>query len=142
MCCFHTGIARKAEKGGRGCKGLPGWFGALFSTFARLTEGGDLKLFWQCPNRTNTLQKGASRTLWPFFLTILSFIYYHRKYHETECGMLSPAIRLEPNVPDMNFCLALCTGRQDPFLTVSDYLFIGPESDHWLCLSLTDSLTP
>ena len=22
------------------------------------------------------------------------------------------------------------------------YTFIGPESDHWLCLSLTDSLTP
>jgi len=37
----------------------------------------------------------------------------HRKYHETECGMLSPAIRLEPNVPDMNFCLALCTGTED-----------------------------
>merc|ERR1711962_373570 len=29
----------------------------------------------------------------------------HRKYHETECGMLSPAIRLEPNVPDFQFCL-------------------------------------
>ena len=31
-----------------GYKGLLGWFGALFSTFARLTEGG-LKLFGQCP---------------------------------------------------------------------------------------------
>ena len=43
-----------------GCKGLSGWFGALFSTFARLTEGGGLKLFRQCPYRTNTYQKGAS----------------------------------------------------------------------------------
>ena len=30
MCCFHMGIARK----GRGCRGLPGWFGALFSPFS------------------------------------------------------------------------------------------------------------
>merc|ERR1711962_13995 len=37
----------------------------------------------------------------------------HRKYHETECGMLSPAIRLEPNVPDFEFCLAMCAGTQD-----------------------------
>ena len=29
-------------KGGWGCKGLPGWFGALFPTFVRLTEGGGL----------------------------------------------------------------------------------------------------
>ena len=49
-----------AYKGGWGCKGLPGWFGALFSTFARLTEEGGLKLFGQCPYRTNTFQKGAS----------------------------------------------------------------------------------
>ena len=41
MGCFHMGIARK----GGGGKGLPGWFGALFSTFALSTEGeGDLKL--------------------------------------------------------------------------------------------------
>merc|ERR1712223_883218 len=37
----------------------------------------------------------------------------HRKYHETECGMLNPAIRLEPNVPDFQFCLAICAGTQD-----------------------------
>ena len=24
---------------------------------------------------------------------------------------------------------------------IMNYIFIGPESDHWLCLSLTDSLT-
>ena len=27
-------------KGGGGCKGFAGWFGALFFTFACLTEGG------------------------------------------------------------------------------------------------------
>ena len=33
----------------------------FFSTFACLTEGGGgLKLFGQCPYRTNTFQKGAS----------------------------------------------------------------------------------
>merc|ERR1712156_1202819 len=37
----------------------------------------------------------------------------HRKYHETECGMLSPVIRLEPNVPNMDFCLQICAGTQD-----------------------------
>ena len=34
MCCFHMGIARKG-----GCKGLPGWFGALFSHVARGCKG-------------------------------------------------------------------------------------------------------
>ena len=33
MCCFHMGIVRKGE----GCKGLPGWFGALF--FPRFVRG-------------------------------------------------------------------------------------------------------
>ena len=47
----------------RGCKGLLGWYKALFSTFARLTEGRGAKLFGQCPYRTNTFQKGASLTL-------------------------------------------------------------------------------
>merc|ERR1712012_671005 len=37
----------------------------------------------------------------------------HRKYHETECSMLSPAIRVEPNTPDFDFCIALCTSTQD-----------------------------
>ena len=58
--CFHMGIAQL-------CKRLSGWFGALFSTFARLTEGQGgrgLKLFGQCPYRTNTFQKGASLHLW------------------------------------------------------------------------------
>ena len=36
----------------------------FFSTFARLTEGGGLKLFGQCPYRANTFQKGASLTIW------------------------------------------------------------------------------
>ena len=59
MCCFHMDIAPTGE----GCKGLPGWLGPLFSTFARLTEGGGgLKLFGQCPYRTNTFQKGTSLT--------------------------------------------------------------------------------
>ena len=46
-----------------GPTGLPGWFGALFSTFANLTEGGGrggLKLLRQCPYGGNTFQKGAS----------------------------------------------------------------------------------
>ena len=30
----------------QGCKGLPGWFGALFSTFACLTKGGGSKAIW------------------------------------------------------------------------------------------------
>ena len=33
----------------RGCKGLPGWFGALFSMFARLTEGGGSKAIRAMP---------------------------------------------------------------------------------------------
>ena len=46
-----------------GRKGLPGWFGALFSMFARLTEGrGGQKLFGQFSYRANTFQKGASLT--------------------------------------------------------------------------------
>ena len=63
MCCFHMGIARKGRgcKGlpgwfwalfshvARGCKGLPGWFEALFSTFACLTEGGGSKANWAMP---------------------------------------------------------------------------------------------
>ena len=55
MCCLHMGTARKGGGGGvkacqdglgtffpsaRGCKGLPGWFGALF-----LTEG-ESKAIW------------------------------------------------------------------------------------------------
>ena len=35
--------------------------------------------------------------------------------------MLSPAIRLEPNAPDFNFCLSICAGRM---VTVSKYLFV------------------
>ena len=27
------------------------------------------------------------------------------------------------------------------FFTIAEYVFIGPESDHWVCLSLTHSLT-
>ena len=54
MCCLHMGTARKGGGGGVkdcqdglgtffpsawGCKGLPGWFGAFFATFACLTRG-------------------------------------------------------------------------------------------------------
>ena len=42
-----------------GCKGLPGWFGALFFPRLPFWHRG-LKLFGQCPYRTNTFQKGAS----------------------------------------------------------------------------------
>ena len=35
--------------------------------------------------------------------------------------MLSPAIRLEPNVPDFNFCLAICAGKK---VALSEYLFL------------------
>ena len=46
-------------KGECGCKGLPGWFGALFSTFARLTEGvGSPKLFGQGPIEPTHFKKG------------------------------------------------------------------------------------
>ena len=39
-------------------------WGTFFSMFARLTEGGGaLKLFGQCPYRTNIFQKGASLIL-------------------------------------------------------------------------------
>ena len=48
-----------------------------------------------------------------FFFSFLNKNFsFFRKYHETECGMLSPAIRLEPNVPDFQFCLAMCAGRK------------------------------
>ena len=33
----------------RGCKGLPGWFGAIFFTFARFTQGGGAKAIWAMP---------------------------------------------------------------------------------------------
>ena len=71
------GIAHKGEGGVKACQGglgtffphLPGGvrayqdgLGYFFSTFARLTEGGMgvLKLFGQCPYRTNTFHKEAS----------------------------------------------------------------------------------
>ena len=41
----------------RRCEGLPGWFEAPFCLFDRGGEG--LKLFGQCPYRTNTFQKGV-----------------------------------------------------------------------------------
>ena len=49
-----------------------------------------------------------------------------RKYHETECGMLSPVIRLEPNVPNMDFCLQICAGITcaDLFKTGLLYLYV------------------
>ena len=62
-------------------------------------------------------------SLWPdrrlsqvflcFFVhsNLLSRYLYNRKYHETECSMLSPAIEMQPNVPDLEFCLAICTGN-------------------------------
>ena len=53
MCCFHMpvrngGGVKSCQVGlehffptfAWECKGLPGWFGALFSMFARLTRGG------------------------------------------------------------------------------------------------------
>ena len=83
MCCFHMGNAHcplrqgvKACKDGlghffphvaQGCKDLPGWFGALFFPHLPVWQrGGGLKLFGQCPYRTNTFQKGASLT-WPWW---------------------------------------------------------------------------
>ena len=46
MCCFHMDIAPTGE----GCKGLPGWLGPLFSTFACLTEGGGgSQAIWAMP---------------------------------------------------------------------------------------------
>jgi len=32
----------------------------------------------------------------------------HRKYHETECSMLSPVMEVHPNIPDFDFCVAMC----------------------------------
>ena len=47
-----------------GCKGLPGWFGVPFFPHLPFWQrGGGLKLFGQCPYRTNTFQKGASLNL-------------------------------------------------------------------------------
>ena len=40
MCCLFCSFVA------RGCNVLPGCFGALFSTFARLTEGGGFKAIW------------------------------------------------------------------------------------------------
>ena len=56
-----------------------------------------------------------------FFNQNFSFL---RKYHETECGMLSPAIRLEPNVPDFQFCLAICAGTYLIFVTNATNIFV------------------
>ena len=52
------GIARKAGGVKGACQvGL----GHFFSTFALLTEGGGgLKLFGQCPYKTNAFQQGSS----------------------------------------------------------------------------------
>ena len=44
----------------RGVRACQDGMGHFFSTFARLTEGGGLKLFGQCPYRTKIFQKGAS----------------------------------------------------------------------------------
>ena len=46
------------------CLLLSGCFGALFFMFARLPEGGGLKLFEQCPYRIKTFKKGAFLTMW------------------------------------------------------------------------------
>ena len=54
------------------------------------------------------LQKTAFQICWE----VLYPFFCHRKYYETECGMLSPVIRLEPNVPNMDFCLQICAGKQ------------------------------
>ena len=56
MCCFHMGIARKG-----GCKGLPGWFGALFSQVCPFDREGGVYL--GNAHRNNTFQKGASLIL-------------------------------------------------------------------------------
>ena len=50
MCCFHMGIVRK---GGGVVKVCQDGLGHFFSTFARLTEGGGLKLFGQRPEPTH-----------------------------------------------------------------------------------------
>ena len=46
MCCFHMGIARK---GGGGVEACQDGLGHFFSTFARLTEGGESKAIWAMP---------------------------------------------------------------------------------------------
>ena len=64
MCCFHMGDWALPERGG-GRKGLPEWFGALFS---HVCPGGKrachdvLEHFFSPKHRTNTVQKGASLT--------------------------------------------------------------------------------
>ena len=47
-------------QGRGGVKACQDGLGHFFSIFARLTQGGGLKLFGQCPYRTNIFQKGAS----------------------------------------------------------------------------------
>ena len=100
MCCFHVGIAQKRGGGGgckglpgglehffptlaRGCKCLPGWFGALF--FLHICPfdrgGGCLKIFGQCPYRTNTFQNGA-------FLRIVFFLLETRLANQSNACFL------------------------------------------------------
>ena len=58
MCCFHIWAIGHCifPMFVRGCKGMPGWFGALFFTFARLTEGGGSKAILQCAYRNDKFQ--------------------------------------------------------------------------------------
>ena len=58
----------------RGCKGLPGWSGALFFHICLFDRGGGaLKLFGQWLYRTNTFKKGTSLSA-DHFLNLVLFI--------------------------------------------------------------------
>ena len=59
MCCFH--IWALPERGrGWGVKACQDGLEHFFPHVCPFDRGGVLKLFWQCPYRTNTFQKRAS----------------------------------------------------------------------------------
>ena len=116
------GIARK------GVKVCQEGFGALFSTFARWTEGGGgLKLFGQCPCRTNTFQKGASLRKVRLNLSILICVrarcrdkYWSDRLQETGCGVVGSetGIRGPDHLVPVGFC---ALHGWDSLLPLSDF---------------------
>ena len=48
-----------------------------------------------------------------FLLLLRSEHVDYRKYHETECSMLNPAIRVDPNIPNFEFCLSICANTEE-----------------------------
>ena len=100
--------------------------GIFDSIFARLTEwGGGLKLFGQCPYRTNTFQKGASLT----FISVperggvktLCLIWY--RHHECETNR--SVIHLINNI----FRLKKCSKVTD--MNLEHPLYLTSNNEQW-----------